>query len=75
MGKEAERWEKTLRNHPVSSAIDYFIINLRGSSEVNGKESSGHSEHKLEIKVEENEEAIKNRVFSEPIDRVGVQDF
>lgn len=68
MGKEAGRREKTFHNHPVSSAIDYFIVNLRDSSEVNDKESSGHLEHKLKIKVGGNEEAIKNRAVSEPID-------
>ena len=50
-GEEAERWAKTLYNRPVSSVIDYFIINLRDSSEVNDKESSGHLKHKLKMKV------------------------
>ena len=67
-GGGPERWAKTLYNHPVSSAIGYFIVNLGDSSEVNGKESSGHLEHKLKMKVEGNGEAIKNRAVSEPID-------
>ena len=67
-GEEARRRAKTLHNHPVSSSIDYFIINLRDSSDVNDKESSGHLEHKLRMKVGENEEDIKNRVVSEPIE-------
>ena len=67
-GKEATRWAKPLYNRPVSSEIDYVIINLRESSEITDKESSGHLEHKLQIKGGENEaEAIKNRVVSEPI--------
>ena len=64
---EAKRRAKTLYNRPVSSVVDYFIINLRASSEITDKESSGHLGRKLKIKVEENEEAVNNRVGSEPI--------
>ena len=67
-GEEAERWAKTLYNRPVSSAIGYFIVNLRDSSEVNDKESSGNLKHTLKMKVAENEGDIKNMVVSEPID-------
>ena len=67
-GGEAKRWANTLYNRPVSSAIDYFIVNLRDSSDVNDKEPSGHLEHKLKMKVEENEGDIKNMVVFEPID-------
>ena len=27
-GKDAIRWTRTLYNHPISSAIDYFSVNL-----------------------------------------------
>ena len=47
----AARWTKTLYNHPVSSAIDYFIVNLKESADVMDKESGGHLKHKLRIKV------------------------
>ena len=67
-GGEAKRWAKTSHNHPVRSAIDYFIIYLGESSEVRDKESRGHLKHTLKIKVEGNAEAIKNRVVCEPID-------
>ena len=67
LGKEAKRWEKTLHNDPVSSGIEYSIVNLRESSEITDNESGGHLKHKQKIKVGENEEAIKNRVVSEPI--------
>ena len=66
-GKEAKMWEKTLYNHPVSSVIDYFILNLRESSDIMDRKSSGHLERKLKIKVGENEESVKNRVEFGPI--------
>ena len=67
-GKEAKRWTRTLYNHPVSSAIDYFVINLMGSSDIIDRESSGHVQHKLKIKVGDNEEAIRNGAELDPID-------
>ena len=67
-GEEAKRWTRALYNHPVSSAIDYFIIHLAESLDVMDKESSGHLKHKLRIKVGRNEEAIRNRVEFGPVD-------
>ena len=66
-GKEAKRRTEALYNRPVSSVIDYFIVNLKAIPEITDKESSGHSEHKLKIKVGENEESVKNRVEFGPI--------
>ena len=50
-GEEAERWAKTLYGHPVSSSVDYFIINLGDIAELNDKESIGHLGRKPKIKV------------------------
>ena len=66
-GKEAKRRTEALYNRPVSSVIDYFIVNLKAIPEITDKESIGHSEHKLRIKVEENDESINNRVEFGPI--------
>ena len=49
-GEESGRWTWTLCNRPVSSAVDYFIANLRASSEIIDNDSSGHMEHKLKNK-------------------------
>ena len=57
-----------LRNRPAISAIDCFIINLKGNTDTMDKEASGHLEHKLRSKVKDNEEAIKNGVEFEPIE-------
>ena len=43
-GKEARRWDKTLYNHPVSSVIDYFVVNLSGSTNRVDSESGGELE-------------------------------
>ena len=59
-GNEAKIWVRKLYNCPVRSVIDYFILNLKGSSDIVDKESSVHLKHKLEIKVGNNEEAINN---------------
>ena len=67
-GKGAKRWTRALYNHPIRSVIDYYIINLKESSDVMDKESSGHVKHKLRIKVGGNGSAIKNRVEFEPVD-------
>ena len=40
-GKEAKRWAKTLYNRPVSSAIDYFAVNLGGGLKRVDSESGG----------------------------------
>ena len=41
MGEGAKRWAKTLYNHPVSSAIDYFMVNLGGDLNRVDSESGG----------------------------------
>ena len=64
----AERWTRTLYNRPVISAIDYFIANLVESSDIIDRESSGHTKHKLKIKVGGNEDDIGNMVAFGPID-------
>ena len=65
--EEAKRWAETLYNHPVSSVVDYSIVNLGASSDRINTESGGRLKYKLKAKVEENEEAIKNGVDFEPI--------
>ena len=45
-GKEAKRRAKTLYNHPVSSVIDYFIVNIGSSSDRIDTESGGRLEYK-----------------------------
>ena len=40
-GKDAERWTKTQYNRPVSSAIDYFMVNLGASLNQVDSESGG----------------------------------
>ena len=55
-------------NRPVSSAIDYFVINLKDIPDAIDRESSGHLGHNLKIKFGGNEEAIKNMVVFEMID-------
>ena len=65
--KEAERWTKTLYNRPVSSVIEYFIVNSGARSDRTDIESGVHLEYKLKVKVEENEEAVNNGVYFEPI--------
>ena len=57
MGKEAKRWKRALYNHHVSSVVDYFVINLKGSSDIIDNAPSGHLERKLEIKANGGEEA------------------
>ena len=57
MGKDAKRWKRALYNHPVSSVVDYFVINLKGSSDIIDNAPSGHLERKLEIKANGGEEA------------------
>ena len=59
-GGEAKRWAKTLYNHPVCAAIDYFVVNLGDSLNRVDSESGGRSEYKLKAAVEENEEEIRN---------------
>ena len=67
-GNEAGRWVRTSYNHPVSAAIDYFIVNLKKSSDITDRESIGHLGRKLGIKVEDSEEDIKSGVEFGPID-------
>ena len=67
-GADARRRTRALYNHPVGSAIDYFVINLKDSPDSIDRGTSGHLRHKLKIKVGGNEEAIKNRAVSELID-------
>ena len=68
MGKEARIWTRALYPHPVSSVIDYFVIDSKESSDIIDRESGGHMKHKLKIKVEDNEEAIRKWVKFGPID-------
>ena len=65
------RWPKgggALYNHPVSSVIVYFIANLCASSNKTDSESGGHLKYKSAAKVEQNEEALTNRVVLEPVE-------
>ena len=57
-----------LHNHPVSSAIDCFIVNLKDSPDTIDKEAIGHLDHKLKTKVKDNEESMKNGVAFGPIE-------
>ena len=66
-GGEARRWAKTLYNRPVSSVIDYLMVNLLASANRVDSESAGRLKYKLRAKIEQNEEAIKNGSEFEPI--------
>ena len=66
-GEELKRWAKTLYNHPISSVIDYFVVNLKASADRVDNESGGRLHYKLRDKVEQNEEEIKNGIVYEPI--------
>ena len=67
-GDGAKIWTMMLYNRPVSSAIDCFIINLKDSSDTIDKEASGHLDHKLKTKVEDNEKDMQNGVEFGPIE-------
>ena len=65
--KRSQGRAETLYNRPVSSVVDYFIVNLGASPGRIYIESGGRLQYKLKAKVEDNEEAIKNGVEFEPI--------
>ena len=67
-GGDAKRWPRMLYNRPKSLAIDFFIINLKDIGVLSDIEASGHLEHKLKSKVNENEESLKKGVDFEHID-------
>ena len=50
-GQEARRRTRKLYNRPVSSAIDYFVINLIDRSDAIDRGPSGNLRHKLKIKL------------------------
>ena len=60
MAGGAKRRAKTLYNHPVSSVVDNFVVNLGGSVNRIHSESGGRLEYKLNAKVGGIEEAVKN---------------
>ena len=66
-GEEDRRWAKTLYNHPISSVIDYFVVNFIASTNRIDNESGGRLKYKLRAKVEQNEEEIKNGSVFESI--------
>ena len=41
LGEEARRWAETLYNHPISSVIDYFVVNFIASTNRIDNESGG----------------------------------
>ena len=52
-GKGAERWAKTLYSRPISSAIDYFVVNLGDSLGRADNESGGRLKYKSKSRIEE----------------------
>ena len=63
----AKRRPETLYNHPVSSDVRYFIVNLRSSSERTDKEQSGNLRHNLKIKVDGGGESVNNKAGFSPV--------
>ena len=63
----ARRWKNLLYNHPVSSAIEYFINNLQSSGKILDKGAGGFSKFNFREKMEENEKLLAEEESYEKI--------
>ena len=66
-GKRPKDGPKTLYNHPISSVVDYIVVNLVAILNRVGSESGGRLKYKSKSKIEENEEAIRQEKDFEPV--------
>ena len=64
----SNRWGNMLYNLPVSSGVDYFANNLKeNKSAIMDKDAWGVQKQKVKMKIEENENALLEGNYFEPI--------
>ena len=59
-GAAAKRWNNLMYNHPVSSVIEYYINNLKNSTNILDKGTGGFLKSQFRKKQDQNEKSLSS---------------